>query len=52
MIQRLNLEDLTTQLVPFNLGKLVLEGDEKSNLALEPGDVITIFSMTIRSRPV
>jgi len=44
VIQRLNLEDLTTQLVPFNLGKLVLEGDEKNNLALEPGDVITIFS--------
>ncbi len=44
VIQRLNLEDLTTRLLPFNLGKLVLQGDEENNLALEPGDVITIFS--------
>jgi len=50
VIQRLNPEDLTTRLVPFSLGKLVLQGDEQSNLALEPGDVITIFSMTIPSR--
>ena len=44
VIQRLSPQDLTTRLIPFNLGKLVLQGDEQSNLALEPGDVITIFS--------
>lgn len=44
VIQRLNPHDLTTRLVPFDLGKLVLQGDEQNNLALEPGDVITIFS--------
>jgi polysaccharide export outer membrane protein len=44
VIQRLNLEDLTARLIPFNLGKLVLQGDEENNLALEPGDIITIFS--------
>jgi polysaccharide export outer membrane protein len=44
VIQRLNAQDLTTRLVPFNLGKLVLQGDAESNLALEPGDVIIIFS--------
>jgi polysaccharide biosynthesis/export protein len=44
VIQRLNPQDLTTRLIPFNLGKLVLQGDERNNLALEPGDVITIFS--------
>lgn len=44
VIQRLNPQDLTPRLVPFNLGKLVLEGDEQNNLALEPGDIIIIFS--------
>jgi protein involved in polysaccharide export with SLBB domain len=44
VIQRLNPQNLTPQLVPFNLGKLVLEGDEQNNLALEPGDTVIIFS--------
>ncbi len=52
VIQRLNPEDLTTRLVPFNLGKLVLEGDEQNNLALEPGDVITIFSQNDLAVPL
>jgi polysaccharide biosynthesis/export protein len=52
VIQRLNPEDLTTRLVPFNLGKLVLQGDEQSNLALEPGDVITIFSQNDLAVPL
>jgi polysaccharide biosynthesis/export protein len=52
VIQRLNPVDLTTRLVPFNLGKLVLEGDEASNLALEPGDIITIFSQNDLAVPL
>jgi polysaccharide export outer membrane protein len=44
VIQRLNRDDLTTRLIPFNLGKVVLEGDESNNLDLQPGDVVTIFS--------
>jgi polysaccharide biosynthesis/export protein len=52
VIQRLNPQDLTTHLVPFDLGKLVLEGDEQSNLALEPGDVITIFSQNDLAVPL
>lgn len=44
VIQRQNKEDLTTSLVPFNLGKAVLEGDTSQNLELMPGDVVTIFS--------
>jgi protein involved in polysaccharide export with SLBB domain len=43
VIQRLNPVDLTTRLVPFNLGK-ALAGDESANVALMPGDVLTIFS--------
>ncbi len=44
VIQRLNKSDLTSQLLPFNLGKVVLEGDNSENLELQPGDVITVFS--------
>jgi protein involved in polysaccharide export with SLBB domain len=35
---------LTTRLHPFDLGAAVLGNDENANIALEPGDVITIFS--------
>jgi len=52
VIQRLNPQDLTTRLVPFDLGKLVLQGDEQNNLALEPGDVITIFSQNDLAVPL
>ena len=44
VIERLNKADLTTQVIPFNLGKAVLQGDEDSNVALLPGDVVTVFS--------
>jgi protein involved in polysaccharide export with SLBB domain len=52
VIQRLNPEDLTTRLLPFDLGKLVLQGDEQNNLALEAGDVITIFSQNDLAVPL
>jgi polysaccharide export outer membrane protein len=44
VVERLNRKDLTTQLLPFNLGRVVLDGDNTQNLELEPGDVVTIFS--------
>ncbi len=44
VVQRLSQADLTTQLLPFSLGQLVLHGDKSQNLELEPGDVVTIFS--------
>ena len=43
VIQRMDPQDLSTHLVPFNLGKAIA-GDESQNVILEPGDVITIFS--------
>lgn len=43
VIERLDRATLTTRLIPFNLGRAILDGDEKNNLALEPGDVITIL---------
>jgi protein involved in polysaccharide export with SLBB domain len=44
VIERQNARDLKGELVPFNLGKLVLEGDETQNLELRAGDVVTVFS--------
>jgi polysaccharide export outer membrane protein len=43
VIERTNKETLKTELVPFHLGELIA-GDESQNLALLPGDVVTIFS--------
>ena len=42
-IERLDRKDLTTQLIPFNLGK-AMQGDAEHNLVLQPGDVVTLFS--------
>jgi protein involved in polysaccharide export with SLBB domain len=44
VIERQSKENLTTSLLPFNLGKVVLEGDGSQNLELMPGDVVTVFS--------
>jgi polysaccharide export outer membrane protein len=44
VIQRLDSKDLSSQLIPFNLGKVVLDRDNTENLELQPGDVVTIFS--------
>ena len=44
VIERQSTADLTTSLIPFDLGALILRGDASQNLALQPGDVITIFS--------
>jgi protein involved in polysaccharide export with SLBB domain len=44
VIERQSKVNLTTSLLPFNLGKVVLEGDSSQNLELMPGDVVTIFS--------
>ncbi len=45
VIERINPKDLSTTLVPFNLGKAILEGEATQNLLLQPGDVVTIFSV-------
>jgi protein involved in polysaccharide export with SLBB domain len=44
VIERLDPKTLQTHLIPFNLGRVILQDDETDNLALEPGDVVTIFS--------
>src|SRR6266851_5710683 len=44
VIERLNRSDLTTSLIPFNLGKAVIDGDPEQNLLLQLGDIVTVFS--------
>ena len=44
VVQRMSSKDLSTELVTFNLGKAVLEHQDSSNLVLQPGDIVTIFS--------
>jgi protein involved in polysaccharide export with SLBB domain len=44
VVERQSREDLTTSLLPFNLGKIVLQDDPSQNLELMPGDIVTIFS--------
>jgi len=44
LVERLNQTDLSTTLIPFDLGKAILEGDAVNNLVLLPGDVVTVFS--------
>ena len=52
VIERLNTNDLTTQVIPFNLGKAILQGDAANNLELFAGDVVTIYSQKDLRVPV
>lgn len=44
VIERMNEDTLSTSLIPFNPGKLYLDGDQSQNLLLLPGDIVTFFS--------
>ncbi len=52
VIERLDRSTMTTSLIPFDLGKLVLGHDASQDLALEPGDAVTIFSRKDLELPV
>jgi protein involved in polysaccharide export with SLBB domain len=44
VIERQNQTTLKTTLIPFNLGKVILEKDPSQDLELLNGDVVTVFS--------
>jgi protein involved in polysaccharide export with SLBB domain len=44
VIERLDPSTLKTSLIPFNLGRLVLDHDQTQDLELQSGDVVSIFS--------
>lgn len=41
IVERPNLQELTTEVIPFNLGKAIA-GEEGANVALKPGDTVTV----------
>lgn len=44
VIERINRSDLSTQLIPFNLGNIFTNPNGPDNIQLQPGDTVTIFS--------
>jgi protein involved in polysaccharide export with SLBB domain len=51
IIQRVNPVDLTSKLIWMSPRKAILEHDPTSNLELQPGDIVTIFSQRDISVP-
>jgi protein involved in polysaccharide export with SLBB domain len=51
IIQRVNPLDLSSKLIWMSPRKAILEQDEASNLELQPGDIVTIFSQRDISVP-
>ena len=51
VIERLDPKTLKNSLVPFNLGRLIQDGDQAQNLELQPGDTVTILSQNDVSVP-
>jgi protein involved in polysaccharide export with SLBB domain len=52
VVERLDANEVRSSLIPFNLAKAVKEKDPANNLSLQPGDVVTIFSVTDLAVPV
>ena len=46
VVQRMDPQDLSTRLIPFNLGRAVLDHESASDVTLQPGDIVTIFSQS------
>lgn len=44
VVERINRSDLSTQLIPFNLGNIFTNPNSADNIQLQPGDTVTIFS--------
>lgn len=44
VVERMDRKTLRTSLIPFDLGKLVMDHDPSQDLELQPGDIVTIFS--------
>jgi len=44
VVERVNRQDLSVKLIPFNLGKVFSEPSGPDNVQLQPGDTVTVFS--------
>ncbi len=45
VVERMDPQTVRAQLLPFNLGRAVVEKVAEDNLVLQPGDVVTIFGV-------
>jgi len=52
VIERLDPSTMTTSLIPFNLGKLVLDHDMSQDQNLKPSDVVTIYAQQSIQLPI
>jgi protein involved in polysaccharide export with SLBB domain len=52
VIERIDPETLKTELIPFDLGKLVLQHDATQDLTLQANDIVSVFSQADISVPV
>ena len=52
VIERLDPSTMTTSLIPFNLGKLVLDHDMSQDQDLKPSDVVTIYAQQSIQLPI
>ena len=43
-VERFNRKDLSSELIAFNLGKVLANPQDPENIQLQPGDVLTVFS--------
>lgn len=46
VVERVNSQQVTMQLIPFNLGRALEDSNSPDNLLLQAGDVVTVFSVT------
>ncbi|WP_229429664.1 SLBB domain-containing protein [Massilia sp. ZL223] len=44
VVERVNRQDLSVKLIPFNLGNVFSQPDGPDNIQLQPGDTVTVFS--------
>jgi len=52
VVERLDPQELRSQLIPFNLGRAVRDRDPAANVELRPGDIVTVFSVNDLPVPV
>ena len=45
LVERLNRNDLSVNLIPFNLAKALVDDKSPDNMLLQPGDIVTVFSV-------
>lgn len=45
VVERVDSKDVSVKLLPFNLGRALQDASSPDNLPLQPGDIVTVFSV-------